>query len=435
MGIFDILKGIADQADFIPGLDPDKGKQGLLSQLLGMNQQPMNPSGTPPIMSQSGMNAVQKPSAQPNMPAPGGANPFQQFEKPRGPFMRMFTPNTYDRQYDAGHQNFLAAQGQQFDAQRAQQAAAQERQRLTKSGQDSGLSGQDLLAFTANPEKWGESYSENFAPQEFSAGNSYSMRGGPVQQAPQGNELTTDALGRPQVMSLDTGQGVGDPVGDAAPVSLSSGARMFDPASGDELAANTGMTDFQRESLAADAAEREGPDVGGESALRKEFFSQNKGFQEVQKSYSRIKVTDASTAAGQMSLVFQYMKMMDPGSSVREGEFANAQNTTGIPGAVLNAYNKARDGQFLNTTQVGEFQAQAESLYQSAAEEFERSFQQYRDTAGQYKFDTNRTIPDLRNPEYAATGGPNTPQVGTIEDGYRYIGGDPSQPSSWEQIP
>ena len=160
--------------------------------------------------------------------------------------------------------------------------------------------------------------------------------------------------------------------------------------------------DLQSEAALADAAEAALPDVKGESALLKEFLGQNKGFQEIQRAYGRILETDPTNAAGQMSLIFQYMKMMDPGSTVREGEFANAQNTTGIPGQVLNAYNRARAGEFLNPTQVGEFQRQAQKLYGAAAEDFELSFGQYRSTAQQYNYDGGRTVPDLRNPEFGS---------------------------------
>ena len=123
MGLLDILRGVADQADFIPGVDPNKDSRGLISQLLGMNKQPVNPSGMPPIVPK---NAVQKRSAQ----APGGAmpNPFQQFAKPRGAFSRLLTPNSYDRQYDVGHQNFLAEQSNRYTAQQARMAADREDQ-------------------------------------------------------------------------------------------------------------------------------------------------------------------------------------------------------------------------------------------------------------------------------------------------------------------
>lgn len=192
---------------------------------------------------------------------------------------------------------------------------------------------------------------------------------------------------------------------------------------------------LQESVAAAKAAEEAGPDIKGESALRKEFLSQNKGFQEIQRAFGRILETDPTNAAGQMSLIFQYMKMMDPGSTVREGEFANAQNTTGIPGQVLNAYNRARAGEFLNPTQVGEFQRQAEKLYGAAAQDFELSFDQYRSTADQYRYDQGRTIPDLRNPDYGtvttASPFPGAPPIGTVEDGHEYIGGDPSNPASW----
>ena len=161
--------------------------------------------------------------------------------------------------------------------------------------------------------------------------------------------------------------------------------------------------EIQEAAAIAKQAENDGPDVKGESALRKEFFGQNKGFQEVQRAYDRIVSTDPTNAAGQMSLIFQYMKMMDPGSTVREGEFANAQNTTGIPGQGLNAYNRAARGEYLNPTQVKEFQRQAESLYDADSDDFERSYQQYRSTAGEYGYDQGRTIPDLRNPDYVSS--------------------------------
>lgn len=50
--------------------------------------------------------------------------------------------------------------------------------------------------------------------------------------------------------------------------------------------------------------------------------------------------TGKTTAAGDLSLVFAYMKMLDPGSTVREGEYATAQSAAGVPSQVANIYNQ-----------------------------------------------------------------------------------------------
>jgi len=63
-------------------------------------------------------------------------------------------------------------------------------------------------------------------------------------------------------------------------------------------------------------------------------------------------------------LIFSYMKMLDPASTVREGEYASAKNTAGIPQQLMNAYNKAVDGQFLSPKQREDFVTQARKKYE-----------------------------------------------------------------------
>jgi hypothetical protein len=71
---------------------------------------------------------------------------------------------------------------------------------------------------------------------------------------------------------------------------------------------------------------------------------------------------------GDLSLIFGYMKMLDPGSVVREGEFATAQNAAGVPERITNIYNKVITGQRLSPSQRGSFKGQAKGLYTSALE-------------------------------------------------------------------
>lgn len=51
--------------------------------------------------------------------------------------------------------------------------------------------------------------------------------------------------------------------------------------------------------------------------------------------------------AGDIALIFGFMKMQDPTSTVREGEYATAQNAAGIPERIRQAYNKALTGEGL----------------------------------------------------------------------------------------
>jgi hypothetical protein len=93
--------------------------------------------------------------------------------------------------------------------------------------------------------------------------------------------------------------------------------------------------------------------------------------------------------------VFQYMKMLDPGSTVREGEFANAENARGVPDAVMNIYNKVVNGEPLTAAQVADFKKQAGNLYNEGLTSYDKTRQTYEGIAQQYRFDPSRTVPDL----------------------------------------
>jgi hypothetical protein len=59
-------------------------------------------------------------------------------------------------------------------------------------------------------------------------------------------------------------------------------------------------------------------------------------------------------AANDIATVYNYMKVLDPTSVVREGEYATAQNAGSIPERWRNAYNKAIDGEFLSESMRSE---------------------------------------------------------------------------------
>ena len=105
-----------------------------------------------------------------------------------------------------------------------------------------------------------------------------------------------------------------------------------------------------------------------ETKFRKEYSDQTAGYREVKSAYGRV-LASQDNAVGDLSLIFGYMKMLDPGSVVREGEFATAQNAAGVPDRVLNIYNRVLSGDRLNAGQRKAFKGQAEGLFKQAGQQ------------------------------------------------------------------
>ena len=117
-------------------------------------------------------------------------------------------------------------------------------------------------------------------------------------------------------LEKNTKDGSGEPLVEVFDPSSPSGSRLI-PRS-------------QASGMSAPAPGRQGPQQL-ENTLRDEFNKQAGDFSALRSNYSKIRTAQkADTAAGDLSLIFGYMKMLDPGSVVREGEFATAQNAGGI---------------------------------------------------------------------------------------------------------
>jgi len=87
-------------------------------------------------------------------------------------------------------------------------------------------------------------------------------------------------------------------------------------------------------------------------------------YKESQLQFSKIKTSAAvDSAAGDMSLIFAYMKMLDPDSVVREGEQATAESARGVADGVMNLYNKAVSGEKMTTTQRADFVNTSRKLF------------------------------------------------------------------------
>ncbi len=113
--------------------------------------------------------------------------------------------------------------------------------------------------------------------------------------------------------------------------------------------------------------------------LRKEFDSLDnvQAYRDMQTYYNKILASANWTAAGDMSLIFAYMKMLDPRSVVREWEFATAQQTTWIPERVVIAYNQALKWTRLSDKQRTEFTNMAKQYLADAAKLYNQELARY----------------------------------------------------------
>lgn len=110
-------------------------------------------------------------------------------------------------------------------------------------------------------------------------------------------------------------------------------------------------------------------------------------------AYQRVKSAKPD-AAGDLSLIFAYMKILDPNSVVREQEFANAQNAAGVPDQIRNLYNRVKDGVRLNPEQRKQFLSQAEALFENAKTNQKQVRGTYSNRAKQWGIPENMVLDD-----------------------------------------
>lgn len=159
--------------------------------------------------------------------------------------------------------------------------------------------------------------------------------------------------------------------------------------------ANASASKMDAETAAALAAAKEGGSpkdrFDAEMKLRKEYSAQTQPFVEVIESHRRMK-SAGDSGPGDIAMIFSYMKMLDPGSVVREGEFATAQNSGGIPSAIQNIYNRAMNGERLTAGQRATFLGQANALAREASKREEEVRTGLATVARSYKLDESNVF-------------------------------------------
>lgn len=115
-----------------------------------------------------------------------------------------------------------------------------------------------------------------------------------------------------------------------------------------------------------------------EAKLRNEYTNLSKEFVQVRNAYDKISsLTDNASGPNDIALIYNFMKMQDPGSTVREGEYATAGNAGGATEYVRNLYNKVKDGLILTPKVRNDFLKTAGTINQSAIRQQDKISKQY----------------------------------------------------------
>lgn len=153
----------------------------------------------------------------------------------------------------------------------------------------------------------------------------------------------------------------------------------------------------------------DGIDRSSALKLQDDYARDSKPYLTMREAYQRVKSAKPD-AAGDLSLIFAYMKILDPNSVVREQEFANAQNAAGVPARIRNTYNKVMEGTRLAPEQRMQFQQQAEALFEGAKTNQRGVRKTYGDRARQWKIPENMVLDEEDEFLRAAPIDPNASQ-------------------------
>lgn len=156
---------------------------------------------------------------------------------------------------------------------------------------------------------------------------------------------------------------------------------------GEEIARGIGESDTERRNRELDASlkledrlnKKRHESLQTEEGFRKEFNDLTKDFRKISDAFSRVQASASDPSpAGDLALIFNYMKILDPGSTVREGEFANAQNSGSLPQTIVARYNQVVSGERLASEVRDDFVERSAGLFNAALGDANTTAEEYR---------------------------------------------------------
>lgn len=136
------------------------------------------------------------------------------------------------------------------------------------------------------------------------------------------------------------------------------------------------------------------------NTLRDEFTRGSQTFQTVQDAYQNIRsAASNSTGAGDMSMLYSFVKLLDPTSVVRESEFATAAASGSLGERIQGLYQRIVSGERLPESLRRDFMREAEAIYRTHTQAQQQRTREWERLARLYRVDPAGVVVDLMRPE------------------------------------
>jgi hypothetical protein len=131
------------------------------------------------------------------------------------------------------------------------------------------------------------------------------------------------------------------------------------------------------------------------STFRGQYIRESGGFAEVKRAYNSIQTALKSPSpAGDLSVIFNYMKMLDPTSVVRESEAAAVAATGSFGERLKAAGERLLGGERLTPAMRADFASQAHGAFTASREQQEQLQTQWKEMAVGSGLDPDLAVPD-----------------------------------------
>lgn len=140
-----------------------------------------------------------------------------------------------------------------------------------------------------------------------------------------------------------------------------------------------------------------------ENQIRSDWLQASKEFPVVQSAYLKINAAaKEQSAAGDMAMIYGLMRLLDPNTGVKEGEYATAQQSGSLPTQIVGLYNRALTGQKLTPGQREEFLHTAKGQYDVNRRVYDQLKMSFTGIAQRSNVDPRNVIIDQSLPDQSA---------------------------------